>query len=394
MARFNQFNGIRNTVPPQQISAGGENGTDLAAAVNVDVNDAKRLKRRAGSASFSAGAADSLFSDGVTALFRRGNALRQLLDDGSDVVLRSGVNNRIAYGEANGAIFWSDGVVNGRVDNGVDGPWGVEVPDRQPDYAAAVGGNLPRGRYLYAVTYLRDGEESGTGPSGETAEIEGTIEFSNVPVPSDADGKALYISRPNGQELYRVLTLPVSATTASYSGDTTDLSVRLETQFKQPPPPTSIIAEHYGRMLLGVGRHLVYSDAYRPGLYDPVRQAYTFASAVTLIAPVRNGVYVGTETEIVWLAGNDVSAASRSRLAGYGAIPGTLDYTEAQNVGGSEANALAAIFASQRGICVGLPDGGFSNMTLNRYAYPRASRGAGVVRIEDGKNRYIATMRR
>ncbi len=387
-ATYSQFAGIRNTVPPQHL--GGE---DLAAAVNVDVTDARRLKRRDGITQLTGVAADSLFRHRDVALFRQANALRRLAADGTSTEIATGIANAITYwGAADGRIFWSDTVQNGIVEHGVNGPWGVAGPSAQPAFAAVASGFLPRGHYRYAMTYLRDGLESGTGASIETGEIQGGIEFSSIEVPSDVDAKLIYLTRPNGEELSLAMTLAPSATQATYTGDTTLLGAGLDTQFKQPPPAGAALAEHNGRMLVALGEYVLYSPPYRADLFDPHRMNLRFDAAVRLLAPVEGGVFVGTDASIEYLSGEDFAAASRTRKAGYGVIPGTLDYTESHHVSDAPGDEVALI-GTQEGIAV-LGDGGyFVNLTLDRYRHPKARAGAGVVRLQDGRNRYIAVLR-
>jgi hypothetical protein len=387
---FKEFSGIRNTVDARQIGP-----KDLAAAVNVDINDAKTVKRRPGRASFSAGAADSLYAHGTVALFRRSNSLRRLLDGGTSVEVLSGVNNPVNYWGENGRIYFSDGMVTGIYENGAVRGWGVIPPATLPT-TAHTGGVMPPGRYMYAVTFLRaDGEESGAGLFGVIEDGADGIAFSNLPI-SDQPAvthKAIYITRPNGIELYRALVLENATTTASYSLNTNELGMHLETAYKQPPPAGRSLAAFSGRMLIGIGEYLIYTDAYRPERCDPVRQNYRFEKPVRLIAPVETGVYVGTDNQIVFLSGADISTASKTELAGYGAIPGTLAYTDGGNIDPKLSGQSVAMFASQKGICIGTK-AGLINTTLNRYAYPASIHGAGMVRLVDGSNRFIAALRR
>lgn len=388
---FREFGGIRNTVDARQIGP-----KDLAAAVNVDINDAKKIKRRPGRAVFSSGAADSLFAHNAVALFRRNNALHRLLESGTAVQVLTGINNPVNYWGENGRIYFSDGAVTGIYENGAVRGWGITPPTTLPTTAQTTG-VLPPGRYMYAITYLRsDGEESGTGQFGIIEDIESGIAFTDLTVSSQSNitHKAIYLTRANGREFYRALVLENATTSASYSLDTNELGVRLETAYKQPLPAGSCIAVLNGRTLVGAGEFVVYSDPYLPERCDPVRQNYRFEKPVKLLAPVEGGVFVGTDNQIVFLSGADIAGASKVEVADYGAIPGTLDYVDGGKIDGKLAGQKVAMFASQKGVCIGTKAGGFINMTLNRYTYPAAIRGAGVVRLQEGNSRFIVAMRR
>lgn len=388
IATLTDFNGIRNTVPARQIGPG-----DLAAAVNVDVNDAKRLMRRDGFTAFDdSDGADSLFRHGSIVLFRRSNTIRRLLPSASSEVIVSNVANPVVFWGEENRIYWTDGLRNGVIEDGAGKAWGITPPASLPTYAERVTGSLPRGRYLFALTYVRDGLESGTGRSGQTTELQGGIDFANLPTASGIDEKRLYLSRPDGTKLYLAAVLAPGATTASYTGDTTTLTIELETQFLQPPPAGACLAVHNGCALVGVGEFLLFSKPYRHDLFDPVRMSYRFDAPIRMLAPVQGGVFVGTDNEIAYLGGDDIAAAARDVKAGYGVIPGTLAYTEGHHIGEGMAGR-AALAASTRGVCL-LGDGGqFRNLTLDRYVMPAGVTGAGVVRLEEGKNRYIAVVR-
>lgn len=391
MARLGPFDGgIRNVVGAEQLDA-----KELAAAVNVDVGDKGRVHRRVGQSSFSTGAADSLYAwDGI-AVFRRSNVLRRLYPDGSSVALVNDVTQPVCACGVGNRIYWSDGLLTGVIVAGEAQAWGIVPPLTQATYAAVSTGNLPLGRYRYAVTYLRDGIESGTGAASETiVDIEGGITLSSIPVPTDADEKAIYLTRPNGRELYRAMVLPAATTTATYSGDTTNLGALLETQWMQNPPPAACLAEHNGRILLGVGHHVLFTLPYRDDLVDPVRMSYRFDSAVRLIAPVQGGVYVGTDNAIEWLAGDDIETAQRDVKATYGAVPRTLTYVDGSFLGKVQLAGRCALFATQEGLCAGGQGGQFVNLTFDRYSYPAADAGAGLVFQQDGRDRFIAPMRR
>ncbi|MBI4695586.1 MAG: hypothetical protein HY749_16335 [Gammaproteobacteria bacterium] len=388
MARIGPFAGIDNVTARELLKP-----DHLQAGVNVDVMDSKRVKRRVGRATFSAGGADSLYVHDGVFVFRRGTELRRMRPSGQSDVIASGLARRPCYWGVKDRIYWSDGLQTGVIVRGLNEAWGIAPPPTQPDYAAAPGGNLPRASYRYALTFERDGQESGTGPARDTAEIEGAITFSNIAVPTGADCKHLYLSYPDGRRLHRLMTLAPGTTTATYAGTAAALGAPLETQFMQPPPAGSAIAEHHGRMLVAIGEFLLFSPPYRGYLFDPVHMNYRFGSRITMVAPVEGGVYVGTEKTIEFLAGDDIATATRYEKAAYGAVEGTLDYVSADQLGVVSLPGKVALFAAQAGICVGGIGGAFHNLTTGRYAYPVASRGAARVIQEENATRLVIAMR-
>ncbi|MGH8562708.1 MAG: hypothetical protein ACREXW_00955 [Gammaproteobacteria bacterium] len=390
---IDQFLGIRNTVPAQSLKPG-----ELAEAVNVVIDDdGQRLRRRPGRTLLQSGARHSLWGSANVSLYRQDDKLYRVNPDlTTSTLVASGLaRQETQYLDHPDVVFLCDGVSALQYRDGRLSPWGITPPAQQP-LAAEIGGRLPRGRYQYALTFLRaDGEESGTGRASLIV-AGGGIRFTAIAVSLDPSVyyKAIYLSGPDGKTLKRALLIPNASTEATYTGDTLDYGVSLETQFKQPPPPGQILAEHNGRVLVAVGEHLLYSDPYLPERFDPIRQGYRYESAITIVAPVGDGVYVGTEKRLRFMAGEDIASASEIVKAEYGALYGSLGHCEAQDLTGGQTEEVCAVFSTERGVCEGLPGGQIINLTLKDYKFPAVKRGAGIVIHDPGRKRYVAALRR
>jgi len=109
--------------------------------------------------------------------------------------------------------------------------------------------------------------------------------------------------------------------------------------------------------------------------------------------PDGSGVYVGMQTQVAWVQGNDPAAWDYRVVAQYGAIPGTLSWGDGALMGDGGASEQIAFFATQRGLCAGRSGGALVNLTEARFAYPSQPRGAGVVRRHRGMAQYLCTMK-
>lgn len=388
---FEEFLGLRNTVSEESLDP-----ADLVKAVNVDVTDAKKLRRRAGYGAPVFGlSAHSLWSDGNVALFVSGSNLYSLNPDYSTLIVRSGLTpgRRMYYAPMADRVYFSNGAEKGVASPAGVRTWGLSHPVAQPT-ATAIGGTLPAGTYQFAVTFLRDdGQESGTGRAGTVVLNEaGGIRFDLIPVSSDPSviAKRLYVSPMNGDLLYEQMVLEAAQETATLISARSG-TLTLATQFLSAPPAGQHLASFAGRILLVVGSRLYASEPYAPELFDH-RRVYSFGGQITLVAPVEDGVYLGTEGQIVWLPGKDPAAWVYQPCASYGAIAGTLAYGDAKDVV-EGAKGPAAYFASADGICVGLNGGTFRNLTGERFNYPVTLEGAGLVRKSRGSVQYLATLR-
>lgn len=390
VVRLSQFKGLRNTVTSESFEAG-----DLEVATNVDITDALRIRRRKGySAALSSGNYHSLWASGKLGLVVSGTVLYRILPDYTLVAVRTGLTAglRMSYAIMGDRVFYSNTVQTGIFQAGQSRSWGIAPPVSAPT-CSAVGGSLPAGRYQCLVVFIRDdGQLSGSGRS-TTIELttRGGISLTGLPVSADAgvSFKQIYMSPVNGDALYLTHTLANAATSAVYTEERTG-GQPLATQFLRPAPAGQVIAVFGGYTLVGLGDRLYRSEPWSPELFD-LRKALPLIGRITLVAPMDDGVYLGTDTEIGWVAGQDPAKWEYQRRSDFGAIPGTLAYVPAED-SQEGAQSLAAMMATAQGVCVGYPGGTFSNLTHDRFNYPAMDEGAGVVRDNGGSIQYLATL--
>lgn len=385
---FSEFAGLRNTVDPAEMDP-----SDLATALNVDITDARRIRRRKGfGASVVSGACHSFWSSGSHAYMVRAGELLQVMPDFTVKVLRAGLTAAapMAFDVVGERVFFSNGHENGVIEGGVARPWGLAVPGLPT--VAKIPGSLRAGRYQYAVTFSDQlGQESGAGRAGliDLAEPSGLAFSSFGAVPDNAATINLYLSQPDGDILYLADALHRDATLTTVTAPI-DGVMPLSTQFLSPPPPGAHIVYSYGRIYVADGQRVYPSEPYAPELFD-LRKHHPTESLVTMLASVTAGMFIGTETEVGWVSGAEPDKSGFIHKAPHGVIPGTLAYGPTDDFGGG-ADGQAAYFATTGGIMRGLPGGQLENLTRARYQYPTATRGAGVVRTTGGIAQYLAVL--
>ncbi|MCR4302144.1 MAG: hypothetical protein NUV51_11075 [Sulfuricaulis sp.] len=391
LQEWSGFLGLRNNVDPE--SFGRE---DLVTALNVDISDDLGIGRRKGySAILTANVDRDLWASGSVCLGVGSNALKMVNPDYSLITLRSGLtaSRPLSYAAVGDRVFWSNGAEMGCVQDGTNRTWGIAPPTT---FSVTAGpGALAAGKYQVAITYLRgDLQESGAARA-TTVELTsvGGISLSSVLASTDTavTHKVIYCTSVGGETLFRVGVIANSVTTFSITEVQKGVSPLL-TQFLQPPPPGDHIAYQNGYMLVAVGARLYPSEAYAPELFD-WRKAVPFLDPITMIAPVKGGVWLGLNNQIVWVAGDTPEAWDYKPAADYGVIPHTLWFADTGVLGDGKATGkMAAFFASKQGLCAGLPGGELRNLTETRYAYPSMDRGAGIVRRHRGIIQYIVSL--
>lgn len=119
--------GLNNTLDPVRLAYDLKTGvTELAQAVNINIDNSRRPSRRLGrSAPKRAEASRCGFVDGETCLFVAGSALYQLHPDYSRTSLRTGltVGARMRYYPIAGRIYYSNGTEKGYIYKGQNYTW-------------------------------------------------------------------------------------------------------------------------------------------------------------------------------------------------------------------------------------------------------------------------------
>lgn len=401
------WRGLRNTTSPERFRVG-----DLEVATDVEIDDTGKMLSRRGQTVVDATPAHSLYSSKAVTLIMHDNVMSRIESDFTFTPIRTlTTSDRVSYDNYAGTIYWSNGTDTGRVFSATPRLWGVVPPSNQPT-ASASSGNLPAGRYLFALTFLRsDGHESGTGVEGAIdVGPNGGIVFSNIEVSSDPDvtDKIIYLSGTNGETLYRAAVIPNSYVTYGYTGNASDLKVALRTQHAGPPPAGNIVRYFNGTMYVVAGDVVYFSDAYNPELFRIGENFLRFPGQVALFECVKNGIFVATtdiegddpETAAMtwYLAGGSPADFDSTIVFDYGAIPNTAAKCTAALITSPEASETtkigeAIVWTSRHGVCVGYNGGSANNLTESQYSFPYAQRGAGIVRQHRGFVQYLNVLR-
>lgn len=388
---FTEFRGLRNTVDPSDFEPG-----DMATALNVDVNDGNVTRRKGYGTVVVAGVDRDLFASGSNCLGVGSNVLKQIMPDYSTIVLRSSMtpNRALSYCAISDRVYYTSGIEFGVVQNGANRTWGMVPPVLGA--VTLTGGGLLAGRYQLTLTYVRsDGQESGARLSQVVTVPAGGGFTAALPVSTDptVTYKRVYLTARDGQALYEYATVPNADTSISIQLAQPG-TIPLETQFLVPPEmlgTISHIAYGNGHMLVAADNRLFVSEPYAPELFDP-RKAYAFPDRVTMIAFLEDGAWLGTDTQIAWLASSDIEKWEFKQRANYGVIPGTAKVHSAEAIAGGESKLPAVFFAANEGLCAGMANGELLNFTKARFAYPIQPLGAGVVRDYRGGVQWLVSL--
>jgi hypothetical protein len=390
------LNGIRNDVSPERFDRdanGRSTGfTDLSVSVNMDLDETGKLIRRLGTLRLAAGAAHSLFSAGDYGYVVMNGVLNHVAPNLALTPVCS-VAQRTAMAQILNAVYWSDTQSVGMLRGAVNAPWGI-VPPPAFDAITTLG-DLLAGTYLYTMTYVRStGEESGAPSSGSiTLAVTGGIRFTALPVSIDplAATKRLYLSERGGDLPLLAGELPNTTTAASIAAmPALDFPVR--TQFMGPPPAGQVVGYFAGRSLIASGSYLWYSQPHEYGLFD-LQSGYTgFDSGIRTVAPVTDGVFIGTTNKHYWLGGTDPAKWELAQRAPYGSVLGTEVMLANYQVGQEGVPGVAMGWMSTKGFCIGLDGGQMQNVTGGRHVPPSAREGASLLKFRGATPQVVTTL--
>ena len=386
--KIEKFLGINDVDPPQKCKPG-----ELQLAINCEVDDVGRIRRRDGFSSVFAGTPHSLWSDGMICLFREGTNLRSLNTLWSPTTIRTGIlgTNRMNYFTLNGRVYYSDEIITGIYDGTTDRTWGLELPPTP--VLSATSGNLQEGNYHCLFTFVRDdGQESGTSPSssidvGANGGI--TVTLPTSPDPT-VEYVYVYLTTCNGETFYLAKILANGTASVTYAGDTSEFSLKCPTMHLSPAPAGHLIQFYRGRIYVAADNILWYSIPFGYELFDIANNHIQLDSRITILTPVHDGIWVGTQTKVAFLSGQDGPQLQYIEKLNCGASEGTQQKIQDTNKEGQDL--WAWIFATDDGVVIGTDGGLFKNLTETKYDNPTAIKGTSLLREENDRSIFIVSL--
>lgn len=320
MLTFENFSGINNVLPEHRLSP-----SELRSAINVDVGLSSDIRRRQGFAELSGDCHKNLHQrqDGVLLATELGNALIARDPTGSTTTIHPLLGPaRVWYCDLpDGRTLFTNGALAGLTDGAVTTSLGVPLP-AEIGTTTDVAGALTPGTYRWALTHVRlaDGLEGGPIWSEPVALANGGLVLMDLP---ELPGHKLrvYLTTDSGETFY--LAGETTTPMFSFTAATNTLVVPLATDRLVPLPAGICPAFWRGRVLMAQDDVLWASPAHRYELLDRARDFKRFKSAITAVVPVGSGIWVGTETELVFLAGESFDQLTHSSAMVGRVVPGS-----------------------------------------------------------------------
>lgn len=191
----------------------------------------------------------------------------------------------------------------------------------------------------------------------------------------------------NGSSLGRITSAGVLGTWGETSATLSDADM-LASNFDKypevygPPLPCTVMWYWMGRMWMGVGPILWYTEPYALHRVKYQKNFIPFPKQIQIIAPVVDGLWVATTDETYFLPGTDPAQMTAILNLNYGAVWGTA-------VGVPNSNDV--MWRSTRGAVLATEGGQVKNFVEDHAVANPAEIGAAIIREQDGLRQFIST---
>ena len=297
MLTFKGFTGINNMEPSHRLSAG-----DMIEAVDVDIGLTGEITRRLGFLEDAAGCHKNLHHSGRFLLATDGPRLVAIWPDGARHIVHPAIGpERVWFCDLpDGRVTFSNGLVHGVTDGIAGAERSVPTPG-SAGHADCAFGELANGQYRYCLTYVRisDMLEGAALESGPISISSGGLRLDGL-IALDGHSINVYLSGLDGEGAYLAGT--TAGTSFEFAGRNASLVAPCRTLGALPFPVGTITAYWRGRVLTAQGNTLWASRPSAPHLSD-WRDFKQMTARITAIQPVRDGVFIGTQEDLVFLAG-------------------------------------------------------------------------------------------
>ena len=268
------------------------------------------------------------------------------------------------------------------MDRCVPAPAGLGVPD-------AAFGELFPGSYRYHLTHVRlvDRLESPAVSSEPFAVTQGGFRLDGLP---QLDGHAInvYLSGLNGEGAY--LAGVATESSFEFSGNNAALVLPCRTLGAIPFPVGTFTAFWRGRVLTAVGNVLWACRPSAPHLAD-WRDFKQLVGDITALLPVDDGIYVGTDKDLLFLSGTTWDALALIPTKRGAVVPGSGVSAPGDRLklGDGSGGGAAMLCIAAGEVVAGFNGGQTSSLTGNRYR-TTAAEVCATFREIDGIPQYIA----
>lgn|GEM_PF-3545738 len=383
--KIDTFKGINNRRPIDRLGVSDE-AAFVRDAANVDLSAAGTFQRRAGYDLVQAtGNGRGLFApkSGICAYYAAGNQLMHFDGEATSTPIKTLASavSEMAYADTPRGVVASDGYSLSLLDDLTVSDLSPASVSPRPVASASPGGALPAGAYMVTTAHVdAQGQRSSFDlPQSVDVPAGGRITLTRAASPQRL---VVFVTAPDGEVFYNAGTMLPGETSLDVAISSTGGEPMAYTVMA-PLPAGEALAYHKGRLYSAVGNIVAHSMAFNLGLYRPAVDFIPLDARVTLLAAVEGGLYIGTAKAIHFLPSGTPEQATLRKVAGYGAVKGTL---------ATIPDSTDVMFFTDRGPVRATSTGELALLQDRDIAFSKSDSGAALVRESNGMRQFLATL--
>jgi hypothetical protein len=133
------------------------------------------------------------------------------------------------------------------------------------------------------------------------------------------------------------------------------------------PPNGQLIGWFATRALVAVDNWMCASEPSFYGVFDLHNNSRPVPDRVTMLQPTPQGLWIGTNSQVMFYRGSKWRELRREPKADYGVIDGSDVVCQGEKLG---ASGRPIMFTTPQGICIGREDGTLENISYNKLTFP------------------------
>jgi hypothetical protein len=357
----------------------GEQLPRLISATNVDIDNDGWIRKRPSIATLRSGT-------GILGGWNING--RFFIQEGSVLYERSGsvetsrvtgLSGRVSMCSHGDAIFITDGTTH-KVLRGTNlYNWGLSIPVITVTQSSSVT-SLRAGRYLVQASYT-----DSFGNEGPVSQLYAVTITANKGITvactphSDATKLNIYCSSADQTETNFVASVAVGSLPYSLTAFTSDADPCITHNMRGPIDGATGIFSFRSWLMMYRDNFIIRSEALEPHLFDG-DNIFQFTSVINTVASLVQGFWVGAGDGLYWVAdlpglGSDQDTTGWVPFKRYDKkIFKGSKILHGSRIEALKTNEICALFASEDGLLVGMPDGSVNKLTDGRYEFNDSTR--------------------
>lgn len=370
MKRLTPLSGMNNVAHDDEMSAlGNEHLLKLRDAMNVDISASGRISIRRSGRSVTDTAYKNLWQSPLhkDVFATLGNQLVRINPQQwtHEVIGDIASTGYINYEVINNLIYISDGTNIYTYDGNKLQILTIETPPK-PYVNEAGNGALGAGDYVVAISWVRDGLESGLSESekfeissnGLVGDRTGSSLEVTLPYCFDqtVDSVNVYVTTRNGSELRKYVTIAASQNKVIIN-QIDDLGRSIQFSQLSPMSAGKFMAFWQGRLFTADRNIIKFSQALNFHLCDERYDFIAMPQRITFLQPVDGGIWVGQVDHVVFLMGDEPKQLSHLKKPAQAPVPFSAIQMDTESLGELAQGGKCAIWLSEHGYVVGTSNG-------------------------------------